>query len=84
MWGAWVAQSVKHLTLDLSSGHDLRVVRSSPGLGSVLSMEPAYDSLPLSAPLPLMHALSLSLKKESVCVCVCVCECVCMCVCVCV
>ena len=23
--GAWVAQSVKHLTLDLSSGHDLTV-----------------------------------------------------------
>ena len=22
-WGAWVTQSVKHLTLDFSSGHDL-------------------------------------------------------------
>ena len=24
-WGAWMAQSVKHRTLDLSSGHDLLV-----------------------------------------------------------
>ena len=24
-WGAWVAQSVKHPTLDLGSGHDLTV-----------------------------------------------------------
>ena len=31
--GTWVAQSVKHLTLDLSSGLDLRVVSSSPMLG---------------------------------------------------
>ena len=28
--GAWVAQSVKHPTLDFSSGCDLTVVRSSP------------------------------------------------------
>ena len=28
--GIWVAQSVKHPTLDLSSGLDLRVVSSSP------------------------------------------------------
>uniref|UniRef100_A0A7N5P1R7 ATP binding cassette subfamily D member 4 n=1 Tax=Ailuropoda melanoleuca TaxID=9646 RepID=A0A7N5P1R7_AILME len=35
MWGTWVAQSVKPLTLDLSSGPDLRVVSSSPALGSM-------------------------------------------------
>ena len=29
-------QSVKHLTLDFNSGHDLMVVRSSPKLGSTL------------------------------------------------
>ena len=29
MQGLWVAQSVKHLTLDFSSGHDLRVLRLS-------------------------------------------------------
>ena len=31
--GAWVAQSVEHLTLDFISGHDLRVMRLSPMLG---------------------------------------------------
>ena len=34
-----MAQSVKHPTLDLSSGLDLRVVRSSPTLDLVLAME---------------------------------------------
>ena len=29
--GAWVAQSVRHPTLDFGSGHHFRVVRSSPG-----------------------------------------------------
>lgn len=33
-WGAWVAQSVKLLTLDFSSSQDLRVVRSSLTWGS--------------------------------------------------
>ena len=40
-WGAWVAQSVNRLTLDFGSGHDLKVGRSSPSLGSMLSVEPA-------------------------------------------
>ena len=31
-----MALSVKHLTLDFSSGHDLRVMRSSSPLDSVL------------------------------------------------
>ena len=31
-WNTLVAQSVKHLTLDISSEHDLRVLRSSPSL----------------------------------------------------
>ena len=39
MGGTWVAQSVKHVTLGFSSGHNLRVVRSSPQLGSMLSAE---------------------------------------------
>jgi len=38
---AWVAQSVKHLTLDLGSGHDLRVMGSSPASGSALDGESA-------------------------------------------
>ena len=31
---AWVAQSVECQSLDFGSGHDLRVVGSSPALGS--------------------------------------------------
>ena len=53
---------------DFGSGHNLAVVRSSPASGSVLSMEPAWDSHSpaLFAP-PLfshgqVHALFLSLK----------------------
>ena len=38
--GTRVAQFVKHLTLDFSTGHDLRVVGSSPEMDSVLSMKP--------------------------------------------
>ena len=41
MGKAWVVQSVEHLTLDLGSGHDPRVMESSPELGSVLNVEPA-------------------------------------------
>ena len=56
----WVAQSVKHLTLDFSSGHDLEL---RIGLCAD-SMEPAWDSL---SPLPLCTslpcALSLSQNK---------------------
>lgn len=40
--------SVKCLMLDCGSGHDLRVVRSSPALGSTLGGQPAWDSLSLS------------------------------------
>ena len=39
--GAWVAQSVRRQALDLSLGHDLRVVGWSPMLGSVLGGESA-------------------------------------------
>ena len=42
-----MAQSVKCLTVDVSSGCDLMVVRSSPALGSALGMETAWDSLSL-------------------------------------
>ena len=35
-----MAQSVKHLSLDLSSGLDLTVVSSSPALGPALGMKP--------------------------------------------
>ena len=48
---------VKCLTLDLSSGLDLEVVGSSPMLGSMLSVEPAWDSLS-----PSISALPTPLK----------------------
>ena len=38
--------SAMHPTLDLGSGHDLRVVRSSPVSGSALGAESAGESLP--------------------------------------
>ena len=38
--GTWGPESVKHPTLDLCSGLDLRVVSSSPALGSTLGVEP--------------------------------------------
>ena len=41
LWGAWVAYSVEHLTLDFGSDHDPRVVGSSPTSGSMLSVKPA-------------------------------------------
>ena len=39
--GTWVSQMVQHVTLDFGSGHDPRVVTSSPASGSMLAMEPA-------------------------------------------
>ena len=47
-----MAQLVKHLILGFSSGHDLRVLESSPALGSVLSVESASPS-PSAPPLVL-------------------------------
>ena len=59
-WGTWVAQSVKRPAFDFGSGHDLRVVRSTPMLGSVLCGESAEDYFSLTLPLPfLMQYLSL-------------------------
>ena len=62
-WGASVAQSVKCLTL--AQVVISRFVGSSPASGSVLtaqSLEPASDSVSLSAP-PLL-TLCLSLKNK--------------------
>ena len=54
--GTWVAQLIEHLALDFGSGHDPRVVGSSPVSGSALSVELALSPSP--APL-----LSLSISK---------------------
>ena len=37
--GAWVAQSVEHLTLNFGSGHDRWVVGESPKAGSMLTVQ---------------------------------------------
>ena len=65
--GVWVAQSVKHLTFDFGSGHDLMVPGIKPHAGlCTKSVEPAWDSLSLSccpySVLACAHALSLSLS----------------------
>ena len=61
-----VAQSVKDLTLDFGSGHDLRVVgefesRVKP---CTVSEKPAWDSPSLSLPLPHSRSVSLCLKNK--------------------
>ena len=61
--GAWVAESVKRLTLDLGSGHDLIVCEFEPRIGFCADgMEPAWDSVSPSLCLSCACALSLSLK----------------------
>ena len=61
-----MAQSVECPTLDFGSGHGLTVVRLSSMSGSMLSVEPAWDSFSpsLSAPAPLKHSLMLSLSLK--------------------
>ena len=45
--GAWVAHSIKRLTLDLGSGHDTVVCEIEPLVGLCVGIvEPAWDSLP--------------------------------------
>ena len=62
--GTWVAQSVKRLTLDFGSGHDLMVCDFKARIGLCAnSSEPAWDSLSLSLFLPLPCALSLFQNK---------------------
>ena len=56
-----MAQLVGCLTLDFVSSHDLRVLGSSTVLGSMLSVESAWDSLsPSPSALPFSRAISLS------------------------
>ena len=67
MWGAWEAQSVKRLTLNFGSGHDLTVCGFEPRVGLCAdSVEPAWDSLSLPFSLPLLLSLSLSINKKCI------------------
>ena len=70
-WGTCVAQSVKRLTLDFGSGHDLTVCEFEPCIGLCAdSAEPGWDSLSpsLSGPplLVLVFSLYLSLSPPKV------------------
>ena len=68
-----MAKSVNHPTLGFGSGRDLRVMKSSPGSGSTLSMESTWVSLSLSIALSvslfpsllaLLHSLILKKSKK--------------------
>ena len=61
LWGTWVAQSVKHPTLNCSSGHDLTVHEFEPRIKLCTdSAEPGWNSLSLSVPPLLVFFLSFS------------------------
>lgn len=71
-WGPWVAQPVKCPTLDVGTGHDLRVVRSGPvtvctvcgaclGFSLWLPLDPApRPACPPSTPPSLKKKISYS------------------------
>ena len=64
IWGAWVAQSVKHPTL--AQVMISRSVNSSPVSGSVLtaqSLEPVSDPVSPSLSAPPLFMLSLPVSK---------------------
>lgn len=68
-WGAWVAQIGKHLTLDFTSGHNLRVMKLSHWWGLTLVMSrPKMVSILLLLPLYAhphpTHVLSLCQEKK--------------------
>ena len=59
-WGAWIAQLVRHPTIDFSSGHELTVREFQPHVGLCAdSVESAWDSLSL-CPSP---SFSLKINK---------------------
>ena len=75
--GAWVTQSVKYLSLDFSSGHDLTVcgIGSGPASGSALTVWSLFVILSPSLSVPPLLSLSqnkyiniktfFSLKKDN-------------------
>ena len=61
--GTWVAQSVKHLILGFSSGHDLTICEFESHIGLCSdSMEPAWDSLFFSL---FLHPPACVLNKQT-------------------
>ena len=68
IWGAWVAQSVKPLTLDFCSGHDLTVHEFELHLRlHTDSAEPLWDSLfpCISLPIPCLSFLPLTCLSQN-------------------
>ena len=63
---AWVAQLVKHLTLDFGSGHDLRVREIEPHIRLTLIAQSLLGILSpfLSAPPLLILSLCLKINKH--------------------
>ena len=61
--GACVARSVKHPTLDFSSGHDLIVREFEPHIGLCADSVEPVDSLAPPLSLPLSGLLSISLSN---------------------
>ena len=59
-WYTWVAQSIKCLTLDFSSGHDFTVSEMSLTLGSALTVWSLLGILSLSLSL----SLSINIEKK--------------------
>ena len=66
-WGAWVAQPVKHPTLDFGSGHDLTVGEFEPCIRSRVRTGrlPGILSLPSLCPSSACGALSVSLSLSN-------------------
>ena len=61
IWGTWVVQSVKHPTIDFSSGHDLTVFEIEPCIKLCAdNVEPAWDSLFPSLSVPPLLLCSLN------------------------
>ena len=63
MKGAWVAQSLKCLTLGFSSGHDLKVHEFKPGVRILLGLLSVSASLCPTVAHARLLALSLSQNK---------------------
>ena len=63
--GHLVAQLVNRLTFDFGSGHNLTVCGFEPCIRLCSnSAEPAWDSLPLSPPLPCSLSLSQKINEK--------------------
>ena len=61
-----MAQSVEHLPLDFGSGHDAKVMESSPMSGSKLTAQSLLGILSLSfCPFPLLMPSLLKIKKQN-------------------